>query len=611
MQDSGQQRDSVFAAIKRNLSFKRLSQNWRRFVNCLKTRGVEATIRELRFRLALALRGEIWMYRADLPLKSELKKQRMARFDNEPLVSVVVPLYNPPKKFLRQLLKSVLDQSYKNLQLVLVDAGDTGATKKVLRRFKDDRILYQVIENKGISENTTLGLQAASGELITLLDHDDLLYENALFEVVKAYNETSADMIYSDEIILSGDLKKLEEFHFKPDFSPHYLTCCNYITHLCVFKSELVDQVGRYELAEFEGAGDHDLILRLSEKAQKIHHIPKILYIWRGHSGSTAADISAKPYAISAGARAISAHLDRVGQSAEVTPQEERPGAFYPRYKNAEGSVSVVIPNYEHQDDLKRCLDSLYANAGIDDFEVIVVENNSKSHEIFEFYDTAQQQYDRLKVIKYDGKFNFSAVCNLGVENATKDHVLLLNNDIEILSPDFLREMLCYSCMDKVGAVGAKLFYPNDTLQHAGVFVGINNSAGHSHKAHPASSGGDMYRLCTTQNMLAVTGAALMVKRQLYVDNSGLNEVDFAVAFNDVDFCLRLYQAGYLNVMTPFATAYHHESLSRGTDTEGENNERFNRELGALREKYADIFRDGDPYYNPHLTLDDESYGWK
>ncbi len=611
MEQKGQSKDSVLAAIKRNLSFKRLSHNLRRVLNCLKTNGVEATFRELKFRVALALHSEIWMYRADLPLRRELAHQRKTRLEKEPLVSVVVPLFNPPRRFFREMLDSVLHQSYRNLELILVDAGDSEMSLKLLKGYKDARIVYQKIENNGISENTTIGLRLAKGELITLLDHDDLLYKNALFEMVSAYNTTGAKVIYSDEIILSGDLKKLREFHFKPDFSPHYLACCNYITHLCVFSSDLIDQVGRYEKSDYEGAGDHDLILRLCEKANRVHHIPKILYVWRGHDGSTASDMSAKPYAVTAGAKAITDHLDRIGQSADVTPQKQHPGAFYPRYKKASGSVSVIIPNYEHKEDLKRCLDSLYANSGMDDLEVVVVENNSKSSEIFDFYDEAISTYKNLRVVKYPDKFNFSAVCNLGVESSIGEHILLLNNDIEVISSDFVREMLSYSCMENVGAVGAKLYYPDEKIQHAGVFVGINNSAGHSHKSHPSSSGGDMYRLCTTQNMLAVTGAALMIKRKLYIDHSGLNEKDFAIAFNDVDLCLRLYRDGYYNVMTPFAVAYHHESLSRGLDVDGENNLRFERELSNLHSRYADIFRDGDPFYNPHLTMLDESYGWR
>ncbi len=611
MPDNAPQRDSVSAAIKRNLSVKRLASHGRRLLQCYKTRGLEAAVKEITFRVALATHSEIWMYRADIPLRKELKEQRLKTFDKMPKISIVVPVYNPPKKFFRELLASVVNQSYQNYELVLADAGDSEITHNILKGYNNSKIIHIPIENMGISENTTLGLQAATGDIITLLDHDDVLYLNALYEIVKAYNDTSAELIYSDEIILSSDLKKLSEFHFKPDFSPNYLACCNYITHLTAFTSELLDRAGRYELKEFEGAGDFDLILRLSEKANKVHHIPKILYFWRGHTGSTAAGMDAKPYAIIAGAKASQAHFDRIGRKAEVLPLQGRPGAYRPRHEKAEGSVSVIIPNYEHREDLERCLDTLYANAGIEDFEVIVVENNSKSSEIFDFYDTATKRYPRLKVINYEGNFNFSAVCNCGVEAAQGEHILLLNNDIEVTSKEFLRELLSYSCMPEIGAVGAKLYYPNDTVQHAGVFVGIGGSAGHSHKAHPAKSGGDMYRLCTVQNLLAVTGACLMVKKKLYVDHGGLDYDNFAVAFNDVDFCLRLYKAGYINVMTPFAEAYHHESLSRGSDESGENHKRFLTERDNLRRLHADIYKDGDPYYNPHLTLENESYGWK
>ncbi len=611
MSDNVPQRDSVSAAIKRNLSLKRLLGHARRLSDCYRTRGLEATLREVTFRIALATHSEIWMYRADIPLKKELKEQRLARFDKMPKISVIVPVYNPPKRYFIDLLNSVVNQSYQNYELFLVDAGDYSSTRKILTRFKSDRIKHICIENEGISENTTKGLTEATGDILTLLDHDDLLYKNALYEIVKAYNETGAELIYSDEIILSADLKRLSEFHFKPDYSPHYLSCCNYITHLTAFTRDLIKKAGCYELKEYEGAGDFDLILRLSEKANKIHHIPKILYFWRGHEGSTAANITAKPYAIAAGARASSAHFDRIGRSAEVSPIEGRPGAYRPRYINVSGSISVIIPNYEHKEDLSRCLMTLYDNAGVSDFEVIVVENNSSSQEIFDYYDEATKLYDNLKVIKYEGEFNFSAVCNYGAREANGDHILLLNNDIEVVSAEFLRELLSYSSQNEVGAVGAKLYYPNETIQHAGVFVGIAGSAGHSHKGHPADSGGDMYRLSTVQNLLAVTGACLMVKRKLYFDHDGLNEIDFAIAFNDVDFCLRLCKAGYQNVMTPFAEAYHHESLSRGSDDSGANNKRFLKERDNLRNLHSDIYRDGDPYYNPHLTLENESYGWK
>ncbi len=438
-----------------------------------------------------------------------------------------------------------------------------------------------------------------------------MLTLDALFVAVSEHKSTGADLIYSDEVVVDSEIKRLRQFHYKPDFSPHFLTGCNYITHLCVFTSVLLDKAGRYEDGEYEGAGDYDLILRLSEKATKILHIPKVLYIWRGHELSTASGIEeAKPYAIAAGERAVTAHLMRTGKKGDVTALAGRAGAHKIRYENKGESVAVIIPNYEHVEDLKRCLATLYKNAGTENFEVIIVENNSKSKEIFDFYDYAIVNYHNLRVIKFNGKFNFSAVCNLGAKHTTAEHLLLLNNDIEITSPDFVKEMLCYSEMKNVGAVGAKLLYPNGKIQHAGVIVGINGSAGHSHKSHPGKSGGDMYRLCTPQNYLAVTAAAMMTKHSLFEELGGLDEERFAVAFNDVDYCLRLYEKGYFNVMTPHAEAVHHESLSRGSDKEGENAIRFERELENLRAQHKTFFNNNDPFYNKNLTYIDESYGW-
>ncbi len=605
------QKDSVAAAIKRNLSLKKIGTNISRLATCYKERGAQAAYREVAYRVALATHGELWHFKARLPLRRELKEQRAFYRDGMPLVSVIVPVYNPPKKFFKQLVDSVLLQSYPHFELILADGGDSEVTAGWIKRYKDHRIKHHPIKNEGISGNTTKAFEFASGELLTLLDHDDALLPHALYSVVAAHLEHNADLLYSDEVVLDSTLKHLRQFHFKPDFSQHYLTGCNYITHLCAFTSQLLDTAGRFEDERYEGAGDYDLILRLSEHANKIYHIKSVLYLWRGHDLSTAAGIDAKPYAIAAGARAVNDHLLRKGIDADVSPIKGRDGAYKVHYRKVNGSVSVVIPNCEHKKDLQRCLQTLYANAGHDNFDVIVVENNSKSKEIFDFYAHAQQHYDNLKVVHYDGEFNFAAVCNFGVQHCYGEHILLLNNDIEITSPDFLREMLSYSIMEIVGAVGAKLIYPNGKIQHAGVIVGINNSAGHSHKSHPGDSGGDMYRLCTPQNYLAVTAAALMTERSLYERMGGLNEQDFAVAFNDVDYCLRLYKSGFINVMTPHAVATHHESLSRGTDTHGESAKRFEGELSRLRTQYADIFAEGDPYYNPHLTYRDESYGWE
>ena len=290
------------------------------------------------------------------------------------------------------------------------------------------------------------------------------------------------------------------------------------------------------------------------------------------------------------------------------------PGGYHTRYDvTRPGRVTVLIPNKDHSEDLARCLESLYRNAGWDDLEVLVLDNNSTQAETFACYGRAQQQYPNCRVLTYKGGFHFSAINNFGARHATGEHLLLLNNDIQVETPGFVRELLSYSQRPDVGAVGAKLFYPDGTIQHAGVFIGLGGSAGHSHKGHPRDSGGDMYRLATTQNMCAVTGACLMVKKELYDRFGGLDEENFAVAYNDVDFCLRLWQSGLLNVMTPCAAAVHHESKSRGDDTRagGEKQARYEREKARFCARYAGLMQQGDPYYNPHFTLLYENYGYK
>ena len=609
--------DSFAKALRRTARPAHFASLARRAAACLRERGAEALWREASFRISLMTKGEVWRFRADIPLRRELKAQRAARFARMPLVSVVVPLYNTPPKFLREMMRSVLGQTYAGLELVLTDASDAahGEVEKAVRAVRDARVRYiRLAKNGGIAENTNAALAAAQGEYIALLDHDDVLTPNALYEAVKAVNEQGADFIYSDEIVLDSTLKKLGEYHFKPDFSPDTLRGCNYITHLAVFSRALLAAAGGGERAEFDGAQDFDLILRLTERAQKVAHVPKVLYWWRGHGGSTASGMQAKPYALAAGAAAVEAQLLRLGMPGRVEPVPGSPGAYRTRYDvTRPGRVTVLIPNKDHSEDLARCLESLYRNAGWDDLEVLVLENNSTQAETFACYGRAQQQYPNCRVLTYKGGFNFSAINNFGARHATGAHLLLLNNDIQVETPGFVRELLSYSQRPDVGAVGAKLFYPDGTIQHAGVFIGLGGSAGHSHKGHPRDSGGDMYRLATTQNMCAVTGACLMVKKELYDRFGGLDEENFAVAYNDVDFCLRLWQSGLLNVMTPFAAAVHHESKSRGDDTRagGEKQARYEREKARFCARYAGLMQQGDPYYNPHFTLLYENYGYK
>ena len=607
--------DSVGGMARRLLDPAHLADLARRSAATLRDKGAEQLWRDVTFRVGLALHHDSWQHRADLPLRRELKAQRAADLPG-PTVSIVVPVFNTPAKFFKEMLQSVQKQTYRRWQLVLVDASDeTHPAASELARTaakQDSRVVYRKIENGGIAANTTAGFALATGEYLTLLDHDDVLYPNALFECVQTIQNTGADFVYSDEIVLSENLKALGGYHFKPDFAPDYLRGCNYITHLAVFSRSLLEEAGAAEYPEFDGAQDHELILRLTEKARRIEHIKKVLYIWRGHAGSTAAGMEAKPYALAAGERAINAQLKRLGLPGQAAAIDGAPGAYRLRYElTGSPLVSVLIPNKDHAEDLQRCLSSLYAKAGYDNFEVLVIENNSTDPATFAYYDTLPEKFPRCRVVRYEGAFNFSAVNNFGAQFAAGEHLLLLNNDIEVLSEGFLRELLSYSQRPDVGAVGAKLYYPDDTIQHAGVLMGINGSAGHSHKSYPRKAVGDLYRLITTQNYMAVTGACLMTKTALYREAGGLDEEQFAVAYNDVDYCLKLWEKGLLNVYTPCAEAYHYESKSRGLDTLSENAKRYEREKANFYAKYQRYIDNYDPYYNPHFNNLFENFGLK
>ena len=588
----------------------------RRSAATLREQGAEQLWRDVTFRVGLAFHHDGWRHRADIPLRRELKAQRAADLAG-PTISVVVPMYNTPLRYFKEMVRSVRRQTYRHWQLVLVDASDGAhpAASRLAQKLAaaEPRILYKPVRNGGIALNTTAGFGLATGDCVALLDHDDLLYPNALYECAQALN-AGADFVYSDEIVLSDNLRQLGGYHFKPDFAPDYLRGCNFITHLAVFRRSLLEEVGAAEYPDFDGAQDHELFLRLTERARKIIHIKKVLYIWRGHAGSTAAGMEAKPYAVAAGVRAIDAQLDRLKMPGKAMAVEGAPGAFQVRYElTGHPLVSVLIPNKDHVQDLDRCLASLYANAGYDNFEVIVIENNSTDPATFDYYRRLEQDpaRPRCRVVRYEGAFNFSAVNNFGATFAQGEHLLLLNNDIEVLSTDFLRELLSYSQRPDVGAVGAKLYYPDDTIQHAGVLMGINGSAGHSHKSYPRKAVGDLYRLVTTQDYMAVTGACLMTKASLYRAAGGLDEEKFAVAYNDVDYCLKLWQQGLLNVFTPRAEAYHYESKSRGLDTLSENAARYAREKANFYEKYHDYIDNYDPYYNPHFNNLFENFGLK
>lgn len=604
--------DSVGGMARRLLNPAHLQDLARRSLATLREEGAEQLWRDVSFRVGLAFHHDDWRHRADLPLRRTLKAQRAAHLQG-PCISVVVPVFNTPLRFFDEMVQSVQRQTYDHWQLVLVDASDD-AHGEVSRRAqqyaaKDSRITYQKIENQGIAANTTAGFAAAAGEYLALLDHDDVLYPNALFECVQTIQKTGADFVYSDEIVLSADLKQLGGYHFKPDFAPDYLRGVNFITHLAVFSRPLLDAAGAYESKEFDGAQDHDLILRLTEKAQKIEHIKQVLYIWRGHAGSTAAGMEAKPYAIAAGERAIDAQLQRLGLPGQAMAVPDAPGAFQVRYElTGHPLISVLIPNKDHTDDLEKCLHSLYAKTTYENFEVLVIENNSTDPATEEYYRRLPQRYDRARVVRYKGGFNFSRINNFGRKYASGSYLLLLNNDIEVINGDWLTQMVGECSQPGVGICGAMLYYPDDTIQHAGIITGLGGYAGHSHKYHKRGGSGYMFRLATVQDFSAVTAACLLVRTAVFDQVHGLDET-LTVAYNDVDFCLRVRDAGWRIVWTPYAELYHHESKSRGSDEKDPAKKaRFDAEHDRLYEVHGRENILHDPYYNPSLSLDYEDF---
>ena len=536
-----------------------------------------------------------------------------------PTISILTPLYNTPENYLREFLNSFVNQTAPNGQLCLADASDDAhpEVERVVREYqrKNQRIVYKKVENKGIAANTNAAETLATGEYLALADHDDVLAPHAMYAMGKAVLQLREkgepdSFLYSDEALFTKDIKKPMVGHFKPDYAPDYLLCCNYICHLAVFKRALYEQLGG-ERPECDGSQDHDLFLRLIEQTGGAAHLPQVLYYWRVHAGSTSGGTDAKPYVAAAAKKALADHLSRTGRTGTVED-----GLFPSTYRvkwDIEGDpkVSILIPNKDHTDDLEKCLYSIWSKTEWDNFEVIVIENNSTDPATFAYYETLPSRFADCRVVYYKGAFNFSAINNFGATFAEGEHLLLLNNDIEVLSHDFLRELLSYSQRPDVGAVGAKLYYPDDTIQHAGVLMGINGSAGHSHKSYPRTAVGDMYRLVTTQNYMAVTGACLMTKASLYRAFGGLDEEKFAVAYNDVDYCLKLWQKGLLNVYTPRAEAYHYESKSRGLDTLSENAKRYEREKANFYAKYQQYIDNYDPYYNPHFNNLFENFGLK
>ncbi len=585
---------------------------------CLKEYG----IKELYIRATEKLRSQKISYdkwyqkHALTEEQAGLQREDSDKWMRRPLISICVPLYNTPEHYLFEMIDSVVNQTYSNWQLCLADGSpEDGLGDAIEKRYpEDNRICYCFLnENLGISGNTNEAFAMAEGEWIALLDHDDLLAPEALYEMMAAtgLNEAKASVtklrknskkveaVYSDEDKITEDLKEHFDPHFKPDFNIDLLRTNNYITHLFMVKREIVEQIGGFN-SKYDGSQDFDFILRCTDIAEATAHVPRILYHWRTSAGSTAENPSSKMYCYEAGKLAIEDHLKAKGLKGEVSFTKNL-GFYRVKYEvEKEDLISIIIPNKDQVDTLKKCLESIEKST-YKNYEIIIVENNSTEEKTFAYYETLKAT-GNLQVVTWEGPFNYSAINNYGATFAKGEYLLLLNNDIEIITPDWLEEMLSHCQRADVAAVGCKLLYPDKTIQHAGVGIGLGGIANSYFVGMDSQFHGYMHRANLQVDYSAVTAACMMVKKSVFGTVGGFNEEQLAVAYNDIDLCLKMGRAGYRIVYTPYAMAYHYESKTRGLEDSPEKQARLKRESDYMRTTWSEIFEYGDPYYNPNFS---------
>lgn len=548
-----------------------------------------------------------WL-RAHRPTPFELDQQRAASFATNPLFSIVVPLYNTPLSFFKDMVASVTTQTYQNWELILVNASPENAelSDAILQaQMEDGRIVVETLAaNEGISLNTNAGIRLAKGGFTCFLDHDDLLEPNALFEYAKAINQhPDTDLIYCDEDKLDPSGTYINPY-FKPDFSIDLLRNNNYICHFLSIRKSLLETLPP-NTRDYDGAQDYNLILHAVEHARRVKHVPKVLYHWRISETSTAGNADDKPYATEAGIKALKEHFERVGLRATVQ-KEERPFTYKVFYDVPQNNplVSIIIPSKDHIKLLDTCLSSISKLSTYRNFEIVIVENNSTEKETFEYYDTICNRFSEMAimVVTWEHEFNFSKIVNYGAQYASGEYLILLNNDTEVITPNWIEILLGIASREDVGAVGAKLLYPDDTLQHAGVGFG-DDVAAHYFSNLPRGNHGYYCFDDAQRNVSAVTAACMMTKTSIFNSIGGFNQ-DYAVAYNDVDYCLRLRAKGCLITYTPEAELYHYESVSRGFDTDGDSRVRYIKELARIHLDWASFFAEGDPYFTPNLRRD-------
>ncbi len=569
-----------FKKIKDFLESNSLKNTWKKVKN--KIYGTSAGIRYLK---------------KNRPSKIRLRIESSTMFKYAPKISIVVPLYNTQKNFLCEMIDSVLNQTYANWELCLSDGSDEQHSyvkdlclgyAKVTKQIK----YLKLQENYGISGNSNKSLELASGQYIALLDHDDVLHPSALFDVVTELNKQKVDFIYTDECSFSQNIKIPTCINFKPDYAPDTLRSCNYICHFSVFSRSLLNKTGGFD-SRFDGSQDYDLILRLTENANKVVHIPRVLYYWRAHSNSVASDIAAKPQCVESAKKALNEHIKRLGYYGEVEASE------FTTYKikymiSGNPFVSIIIPSKDNVDCLNKCLKSIYKLSTYKNFEVIVVENNSEDKKTFEYYKEIEN-IPNLKVVNKYGNFNYALAVKFGIEHAKGDYFLFLDDDTEIISPQWMEEMLMFAQRTDVGAVGAKLYYPNDTIEHAGLVLGINGKVGRLFSGYEKDQSSYFHRLSFAQNLSAVSSSCLMTRREVFEEVGGFND-KISYLNTDVDFCLKVRELGYLVVFTPYAEAYHSKAQTKSqVNSQGD--------FTFLKQRWAKKL-DKDPYYNPNLSLE-------
>lgn len=574
----------------------------------LKKNGVKKLMYRLRYGTYVGESDyESWLFAQRVNEKT-LNIQRNTHFSYGPKISILVATFNTKEEYLKEMIDTVVNQSYSNWELCIADGSTNDFVEKYVHEHYSsygDKIKFKKLDqNYGISGNTNKAFEMATGDYITVYDHDDTLELDCFYEIVKALQEYRYDVLYTDEDKFDDSTKMYNDPNLKPDFSEDLLRSHNYITHLFIVNKKIVDEVGYYN-SEFDGSQDYDYIFRCVEKANAVYHIPRVLYHWRMHPESTAQNPESKLYCYDAGKRAIEAHYKRVGVEASVELMPKPLYGFYHTTYSTKDNplVSILIPNYNHKTILKTCIDSLYNVNTYKNFEIVIVENNSTEKEIFDYYEELKKSHNNIQVVTYKGEFNYSRINNFGMKYTNGDYVLLLNNDTEVISPTALSEMVGCILRPEVGAVGAKLLYEDDTVQHAGVVVGFSGYAGHVNHGINKDDYGYMLRARVNCNYSAVTAACMMVKKSVFNQVGGFDE-QFVVACNDVDLCLKICKEKYFVVYNAFALWHHYESKSRGyDDASQEKMWRFNKEVEKFQTKWKDVLVHGDPYYNKNWNI--------